>query len=202
MVSGDAFTPAEVGKLFAAAADAEEKALIGLGLYAGLRLGDAATLPLSAVDYTRGIIELRPRKTAKRHGTIARIPILPPLRSLLDDVHRRKGSPYVLPRLGHAYRANPSTIQDVVKQLFERADIATSLKRETGRKRARSLGAFHRLRHSFISACARAGMPAAAVRQMTRPYHRGGETLYGHILDVDSVRAVAALLPRWWREKP
>lgn len=189
----DALSAEQVTALFNACQNPEERALLGLGLFAGLRLGDAAALPLESVNFTKGLIELRPRKTAKRHGTVARIPILPPLRILLDDVRRPKGSPYVLPRLGRTYNRNPHEIQDLARAIFERAGIVTAMEPEKNRIRARSLGAFHRLRHSFVTAAARAGLPPSIIRQMTGHNSMIVQQLYEHMSDTDLIEAGSKL---------
>lgn len=189
----DALSAAQVEALFKACENPEERALVGLGLFAGLRLGDAASLPMASVDFDKGLITLRPHKTARRHGILARIPILPPLRVLLDAVRRPKTSAYVLPKLGKIHNRDPHEIQNLSRMIFDRAGIATAMAPEKGRIRARSLGAFHRLRHSFVTAAARAGLPPAVVRQMTGHNTALVQQLYEHMPDGDLIEAAAKL---------
>ena len=181
----------EAKRLFAAALTPEDQTLLGLGLFCGLRLGDAACLKWSAVDLNRNFIELNPHKTAS-HGVAVRVPIHPALLKMLKALPEGKGEDYVLPTLANIYQADRANLSSRMRVIFERAKIATVTPDST-RIRGHSLGQFHRLRHSFITVLAQAGAPPATIRSLVGHTSAEIQKLYEHPGDADLKRAVAML---------
>ncbi len=188
-----ALTMDELKRLFAVAVDPEDKLAIALGLFAALRLGDVANLPWSAIRLSEGMIVVRPHKTAK-YGREVRIPIHGALRAFLEAQPRSaNSSEWVCPRLHELYAEGRDRASKRIAALFEAAGIPLLGTKTERRIKAPSLGAFHALRHSFISFAARAGVPQIAVRAIVG--HSNAETtrLYEHVDEATLNKAVAAL---------
>ena len=142
----------------------EMRLLFALGLYTGLRLGDAATLAWSDVDLSRGFIVTTPAKTV-RHGTTARIPIAATLAAMLAETPPKGRRGDVLPELAAEYRRSPRMVSKRVSAVFERAGIVTHSDARGRMKEGVDVG-FHSLRHTFISLAGNAGVPLDVVRRI------------------------------------
>jgi integrase/recombinase XerD len=183
----------EIKRLFAAATDPEDQTALALGLFAALRLGDAANLPWTAVRLDEGLLVLHPQKT-KRYGREVRIPIHPALRAALTA--RRTAAPsdaWVCPRLHALYTEARSRAGHRITELFTAAGIPLVGEKTDRRRRAPSLGAFHALRHSFISFAARAGVPQLAVRAIVGHSNAATTRLYEHVDEPTLQKAVDAI---------
>lgn len=143
-----------------AAASGEIKTLILVGLYTGLRLGDALRLDWADVDLNDGFIRLRPRKTARSSGRVVDIPLVPALRVALAAMSPAASGP-VMPGLADRYGYNPSGVAVSLRRVFESAGIQT---RGDGNARAQSIVGFHSLRHTFVTTCALHGVPLTVVQ--------------------------------------
>lgn len=107
------------------AAQGEMRLLLALGIYCGLRLGDAACLDWSSVDLVKGIISLIPMKTARRSQKRITLPIHRTLYAMIAEIPaaRRKG--HVMPDIARRYGSfNGALARDVAK-LFSSVDIKT-----------------------------------------------------------------------------
>lgn len=137
---GEAFSPAEAQRIFAAG-DADGH---GWGLAArisaatGLRMGDVLTLRHE--DIKNGTIHLRPHKTT-RHGISTILPLPPDLLVLIGE-----GGGYVLPQLAAEYKPGHLMLHPFSKVL-EAAGV-------DARKYT-----FHSFRHYFRTRLAQAGVP-------------------------------------------
>ncbi len=183
----------ELKRLFAASADPEDQVAIALGLFAALRLGDVANLAWSSVRIDEGLIEVRPHKTAK-YGRDVRIPIHPVLRDLL--LKMRSSAPaveWVCPRLHGLYAEARYLASKRILDLFHLAKIQTHGEKTDRRIKVPSLGAFHALRHSFISFAARAGVPQLAVRAIVGHSNAATTRLYEHVDEPTLQKAVRAI---------
>jgi integrase len=184
----------ELKMLFAAATDPEDHLAIALGLFAALRLGDVAGLQWSSIRLAEGLIVLRPHKT-KKYGREVRIPIHASLRELLVRHHEAHHDPqWVCPNLHRLYEGGRANAGRHVRDIFARAGIQlVGDKGGQRRQRAPSLGAFHALRHSFISFAARAGVPQLAVRAIVGHSNATTTRMYEHVDAPTLERAVAAI---------
>jgi integrase len=196
-----ALTPEEVARLVAAARSERDKAQIGLGLYAGLRLGEVRGLRWGDVDFDASVIRVcrsvledgTPTKTKTEAGNRS-VPMLPVLRRLL--VAWKLRSPHPRPSDlvictatgGHVLKRN-------LRRSLEAAKTKAGL--DGGKERLSS----HVLRHSFVSRLATdLELPATTLAQIVghsdpgftlRVYARDGRDEATVISDV-LARAVGA----------
>jgi integrase len=181
-----------------AAAIGELRVLLAIGLYTGLRLGDAATLRWGETDLVRGLIQRIPHKTARRNPRPVNVPIHPTLRAMLDEIPMSDRRNYVLPETAAAYLRDTSAPSKRIQDHFEACGIilhkhgtgfVTELDKDgkpksvhTGQRAVVEVG-FHSLRHSFVSLCRGANAPLSVVESivghsspaMTRHYTHTGE---------------------------
>lgn len=91
-------------------ATGELQTLLIIGAYSGLRLCDAVTLGWGAVDLDRGIITLRPKKTASRTGKLVGVPIHPTLQAVLAGTPHADRLGPVLPECYAMWQTNPDGV--------------------------------------------------------------------------------------------
>lgn len=181
----DQFTRREltVGELqkIQSSATGEMRTLVAVGIYTGLRMGDCALLRWESVDLARGFVTLVPAKTRKSSGRSVKVAIHPVLMEMLKVIPNAHDG-YVMPEIAAMYNHRPGLICTRMKLLFKSCGIETNSKDpKTGRERV-EIG-FHSLRHSFVSICENAGVPAAHVQSivghsspaMTRHYYHTDE---------------------------
>ena len=187
------------------AAMGEFRTLLAIGIYTGLRLGDAATLQWGEVDLIRCLIQRVPRKTARRTGKPVQVPIHRTLAAMLAETPENSRRGPVLPETCAAYNADGYSVPKQIQAHFEACGIATHapgtgfVKDADGDdvhsgKRALVDVGFHSLRHTFVSLCRAANTPLSVVESivghsspaMTRHYTHTGE---------DAARSAIALLP-------
>ena len=167
------------------AAQGEMRVLIAVGVYTGLRLGDAVLLNWGNIDRLTGIITVRSRKTDTETRTLTH----PALARILQNETRRK-SGYVMPTLAQEYlagRAGRVRLADRITALFNGVGIETKTK-EQGR-RARSDCGFHSLRHTFVSMLRAGGARLQTARELAGHRTERMTEHYTH----DGERAVLAL---------
>jgi integrase len=161
--SREAFTPAEVPLLVAAAEDSEWKLAIMFGAYAGCRLSDAVQMDWAAVDFEAKLLRYRQRKTKRSVE-------LPIHKVLLKQLEKMAGDSAGLITPGLA-KQNVSGKSGLSRQFLQIARAAgvdvdvRAVQREQNSKRRSFTGkSFHSLRSSFVSAMANAGV-APEIRQ-------------------------------------
>lgn len=176
----------------------EMRVLFAIGIYTGLRMGDAVNLTWGAVDLMRGFIQWKPSKT-KKHGTIVRIPLFPALAAILAETPARERRGRILPELAEEYERSNRYTAARVKRVFEDAGIETQA--DTGRanpknkrttRKAVEVG-FHSLRHTFVSLCANAGVPLHIVQAIVGHTNAAMTAHYFHVSDEALSGAVAGL---------
>ena len=155
--------PVDVLRVVVERAEGEMRTLFAVGLYCGLRLGDACRLSWEEVDFDRGAIVTTPHKTAGSSGAMVAIPIAPPLRRVLQEIRPARPRGPIMPELAALYARRPRGVVQKVQDHFAACGIET-VARLANRERQRVLVGFHSLRHSFISHAAMAGWPEALVR--------------------------------------
>lgn len=140
-------------------ATGEMRLLVMIGLFTGLRLGDAATLRW------RDIKDGRVYKVTGKTGKPVSLAIAPPLQAALPPLPRQSSKQiYIMPGLAELYLKEPQALCKRVRHLFESAGIEV-VENIPGRARAVSRRGFHSLRTSFVSVCARAGVPTELISQ-------------------------------------
>ena len=178
-------------------ADSELQVLLVLGIYTGLRLGDACTLHWSEVDLARGIILRVPNKTARRKNTPVHIPIHPTLRLHIETTPRSDGNGYVLPGFAARYERNTSAVSTELRKHFTECGIQVHRDGTgdgTGKRAVVEVG-YHSLRHSFVSLCRQANTPLAVVEAIVGHSNPAMTRHYTHVGDLAASQAVAALPP-------
>jgi len=174
------------------AAKGEMRILLTLGIYCGLRLGDAALLNWSDVDMLKGAISVIPVKTARRTQKRVTLPIHRALFALLDETPAKDRQGYVLPGIAERYRQYSGAASKDVARLFESVGIVTSAKMD-GAMRSRPDCGFHSLRHTFVSLCATGGVPQSVVQALVGHGSPAMTAHYTHIGLQTAQNAVASL---------
>ena len=154
-------TDDEIKRLMDAATE-DQRQLITIAIYTGLRESDCALLKWEDIDLGKRIISTVPIKT-KRHNQRVTICIHDELYKLLKGLAAGgKVSGYVNQRNAEAYLSK-SMARDMT-QLFRRAGIKSSQLDEQGRRHV--LTGFHALRHTFVCKASNAGMSLADIAQI------------------------------------
>ena len=184
--------------------------LIAIGLYTGLRLGDAVTLQWDAgktvdrfsnthhlgVDLAAQVIRLIPQKT-RRKKQILVIPIHPVLGAMLAELrtHSAADNGYLFPEWAARYEAGRSyEITGLVQAHFLQCGIETTERMADGsRKRAIVRVGFHSLRHSFVSLCAANKIPQHAIQELVGHGSPAMTMLYSHSDDAQKAEAINVL---------
>ena len=198
------------------AAKGEMRVLLALGIYCGLRLGDAACLDWSNVDLLKGIISLIPAKTARRSQKRITLPIHRTLYHMLAEIPENKRHGPVMPSLAARYNSFDGALAKDVARLFLDCDIKTGAnaltrsereaiakaksdgkelpKIEHSGKRASADCGFHSLRHTFVSLCAAGGVPQSVVQSLVGHGSPAMTQHYTHI-GIETAQKAVALLP-------
>lgn len=169
----------------------ELKILFHIGLYTGLRLKDACMIRWENINFENNTISLRPAKTIRTNSSKwIHLPIIPCLLANLQAAWEMRGdvdhNPYVIPNISRLYGLGREKVSRMVSSIFIRAGIQTSVKLEEGMK-AISIVNFHSLRYTFVSECAKAGVPLAVVQALVG--HNSLAITYHYTsIDMDSAR--------------
>jgi integrase len=154
----DALELPDLQRIMAAAAG-EYRLLIAIGIFTGLRLGDAVNLQWQDIH------DGRIWKTTGKTGKAVSLALAPALAAELAKVERPTDCRgYVLPELAALYGRDPTAISKKIRQLFESCGIEVT-EPMAGRAKAVSRRGYHALRTSFVTYCARAGIPTEAIAQ-------------------------------------
>ena len=176
------------------AATGELKTMLAIGLYTGLRLGDAATLRWCEVDLKRRLIQRIPNKVARRCPRPVSIPVHPVLANLLANIPANERGDYVLPEMNALYNRRTDMVTDLVQNHFKACGIKCH-KPDTGMdgKRAVVEIGFHSLRHSFVSMCRAANAPLSVVQSIVG---HSSPLLTGHYTHtgIEAAQSAVALL--------
>jgi integrase len=199
------------------AAQGEMRLLLALGVYCGLRLGDAACLDWSSVDMVKGIISLVPLKTARRKQTRVTLPIHRTLYEMLAEIPSDRRQGLVMPALAGRYHSFDGALAKDVNRLFLSVDIKTgansrtrSEKETASKEEPKALGngkskgkkarratadcGFHSLRHTFVSLCAAGGVSQSIVQSLVGHGSPAMTQHYTHI-GIETAQNAVALLP-------
>lgn len=173
------------------AATGEYRTLLAVGLYTALRLKDASLLSWQDVKLDQNMIVVTPAKTA-RTGKIVKIPLHPVLRSILEETPEPARRGHVMPGLAKAYNRDSASYSRSVSKLFQDQGIVTSEKHD-GQRNSTCVVGFHSLRHSFVTICAKAGVPLAIVQELCGHGSPAIQRAYIHMGAESTAKAIAAL---------
>ncbi len=175
--------------------DGEMKVLFMIGLFTGLRLGDASTLKWKEIDFENGFIIRLPNKTKNLKKKIE-IPLLGILRENLEEIRNslpdKNKSEYVLPEMARLYINSPSYLSFLIQQTFVKAGIETKVERE-GTTRKTAVYGFHSFRHSFVSLCASGNIPVNVVMELVGHNSKAVHQIYQHATNEQKVKAIEAV---------
>ena len=174
-------TKEEVAKVLALA-EGELRSLVLVGLWTGLRLGDACRLKWEAFK-ADGAVEVKTAKT----GAVVRLPAA----RLVAELGGR-GAGYVMPGMAAAYGRDSSAVSKRVTDLFTCAGLNVREKR-AGWHQSRPTASFHSLRHTFVTRCVEAGVPVAVVRELVGHTRETMTEHYSHISAEAMEAALSAL---------
>ncbi|MBT4823329.1 MAG: site-specific integrase [Lentisphaerae bacterium] len=205
------FTTGEL-KSVCQSADGELRALLAVGLYTGLRLGDSATLDWSEVADDLSKLVREPSKTSYKGKKLV-LPLHPVLQAILAETPAPKREGDVMPSLAAVYRDSRSALTKRIQDHFrscgirlhkpgtgyvrnangsiKRTGTNSNEKEHTGRRAVVEVG-FHSLRHSFVSICAREGVPLHVVQALCGHASPQIQELYLHASPTDASNAIAA----------
>jgi len=194
-ISKENLTSEQLDKLFSCTDRGEMRALFMIGIYTGLRLGDAATLKWSEVNFETGIITKQPSKT-KSTGKKINIPIHIKLKEMLlllkNEVDENSKSSYVLPNYSRLHMKSPTYLSKLVQTAFKKAGIETSVDRD-GTSRKTAVYGFHSFRHTFVSLCAAENIPSHVVMELVGHNSKLVHQVYQHASNAQKIKAIGSL---------
>ena len=153
----------------------EDWAILNIGIYTGMRMKDAAMLKWVDVNLVNEKIIFTPSKTAKSEKVV-HLPILSKLKEVLLWAQGRKLSgQYVLPGMAEKYIRGRDYLSRYIRSIFDAQEITEG-----------KIG-FHSLRHTFVSECAKSGVPLSIVQSIVGHGSPAMTRHYTHI-DVESAR--------------
>ena len=176
-------------------AQGEMRVLFALGIYTGLRMGDAATLRWNEVDLHRKIIRRIPMKTARRNPRPVMIPIHAALGAMLGEMPEAERGEYILPDTAAVYLRDSGALSRRIQDFIESCGVKThrpGTGRGTGERAVVDVG-FHSLRHSFVSMCREGNAPLAVVEAIVGHSSPAMTRHYTHVSELAAANAVNAL---------
>ena len=187
-ISKRPFTKAQLKQIFSMA-EGEMRTLCMIGLYTGLRLGDAATLKWSEVDFDNMVIVRLPNKTKHLRKNVE----IPLLGGLCDELKRvkaeqKEGEIYVVPEMALKY-LKTNEVSKLVQGFFRQAGIETNIDRERCPRKTTVYG-FHSFRHSFVSLCAAHGIPMNVVMELVGHRSAMVHEIYQHASSEQKIEAI------------
>jgi integrase len=153
------FTVAELQSLFRYA-DQNWKLMILLGAYAGMRIGDAASLSWNNIDLEKKTITYLPKKKAHQPGAKrVTVPVHPDLLQTILEFPVNSKTPHapLMPAFSQLSSAGRSGLSSQFGKLLIKAGIDT-LPEKTQGQRSFQAKTFHSLRHTFVSMMAENGV--------------------------------------------
>ena len=182
-------------KLVAATWCHESRALVLLAGSAGLRRGEVIALRWCDVDFARGQLDVRVNlwrrvEDSTKGGKGRIVPLTPELADALRALRKGRrvlavdGDARVLPGL------TPRRVRNWLARAERRAGLAVGTARAV---RDGASGGIHRLRHTFCSHLAMAGVPAMAIKELAGHADLATTQRYMHLSPSNRSAAVAAL---------
>jgi len=201
-------------------ADGELQALLYLGTFTGLRLGDCCTLKWGEVDLVRMQIKRVPNKLRHRDNAKPVVVGIPPaLHHKLSETPTSKRKGYVIPSFAEMYtyrndKGRPSKQPDIAKKIQKHFKDMCGIQihkegtgkvkvpdptgkhkyiwKSTGKRAVVEVG-FHSLRHTFVSIQAERGTPQAVVQAIVGHGNPAMTAHYTHIGERAAQQAALAM---------
>jgi integrase len=164
-----------------------------LGADAGLRRGEVIGLEWPDIDFGRGTLTVRrtvyrgvvgtPKGCAERT-----IPLTPRLKAALQ-AHRHVAGARVL------VDATDESVRSTMERLSRRAGLPSGTRMKRGKEVPRWLGLFHKLRHTFCTRLAMAGVPPRTIQALAGHVSIETTMRYMHVSErapADAIRALAS----------
>lgn len=192
-VSKRPFSKAQLKQIFMNARG-DIRTLCMIGFYTGLRLGDAATLKWSEVDFDNMIVVRLPNKTKHLRKNVE----IPLLGGLCDELKRvraaqkNSSNEYVIPKIAEGYLKAKGNIATMVQNFFQKAGIETKVENERCFRKSTIYG-FHSFRHSFVSLCAANGIPMNVVMELVGHRSVMVHEIYQHASVEQKINAIKVI---------
>ena len=172
----------------------EMEVLFHLGAWTGLRLIDCVLMKWENINLERNIIFCEPHKTKRVKRTV-NVPIHPLLREQLNKALEWNNAEYVMPKLAHRYLGPSSPISSEAATVFKFIGLEISKEAQKGQRRKKKINVygFHSFRHSFVSFCAKAGVPMPVVQSIVGHGSPAVTRHYVHIGEGAARQAINAL---------
>jgi integrase len=172
----------------------EMEVLFHLGAWTGLRLIDCVLMKWENINLDRNIIFCMPQKTKRIKRTV-NVPIHPLLREKLVSALEWKNNDFVMSNLARRYFDNYYSVPAATAKVFKFVGLEINQEIESGqrRKRKANVYGFHSFRHSFVSFCAKAGVPMPVVQSIVGHGSPAITRHYVHIGEGAARQAINAL---------
>ncbi len=176
-------------------ATGELRTLLAIGMFTGLRLGDACRLTWRNIAPNLKKITVDPSKTRYKNNSVITIPVHRALKRILGETPMAERAGDVLPELAVLYNKDKVQVSRKIQRHFIENEVQTHLSGtggDTGTRAVVDVG-FHSLRHSFVSNCARSGVALNIVQELCSHGSPEVQKLYLHNSLTDSARAIDCL---------
>jgi integrase len=173
----------------------EMEVLFHIGAWTGLRLIDCVLMKWENINLERNIIFCVPHKTKRVKRTV-NVPIHPLLRKQLDKALKWESAEYVMPNLAQRYMHQPSSVSVAAAIVFKFIGLEINKEVEKNQRRKNkkmNVYGFHSFRHSFVSFCAKAGVPMPVVQSIVGHGSPAITRHYVHIGEGAARQAINAL---------
>jgi len=175
-----AITPEQFSAILKHSDNADLHDLIFTLGWTGQRLVDIVMLNWSSISFKRQVIELQPRKTARKTGASVVIPLLPQLAELLQARKKNATGELVFPEWARDYNRDSSIVTKQIQAVFSKANLEPREKRAKYKRSVAVYGA-HSLRHYFVTEAMAAGWPIDLIRKITGHTSEAMAQHYQHI---------------------
>lgn len=190
----DFYDDEQLARLVAAASSrASDLVTVLLGADAGLRRGEVLGLEWTDVDFPRGALTVR-RAVYRgvvgtpKGGAERTIPLTARLKAALQG-HRHLAGPRVF------VDATDESIRSTMERLSRRAGLPAGTRTKRGKEVPRWLGLYHKLRHTFCTRLAMAGVPPRTIQALAGHVSIETTMRYMHVTadaPADAIRALDA----------
>lgn len=201
-VQREPFTAEEVGMLLNSASSGDWRGVILLGVYGGLRLGDAASLKAGNIDLVKSCLSYMPQKTSRKKKVVT-VPFHPSLEEfLLSHPLSDDPSAPLFPSLAKKSVAGRNGLSLQFGALIDSAGVSRDVIKQAGDGAGRTQYArsFHSLRHTFTSLLANANVSQELRMRLTGHATKEVNDIYTHI-ELASLKNAIDQLPQMSSQK-